>query len=212
MMGKYQFRLALAAFAWAAFVVAGSWGPSGTVLAGEGAGKGTEESPDDHGNAAADASGDVAAESSPTSRPAQKGELMNVQCPYTGKDAMADKFVTYADAKKGIYARIYFCCPTCVKDAASGDKKELYEKVFLTKEDGARLKYGDARLVAENDICPVSADPVDGEHFVNYNGVKVALCCSGCEDGFVADPDKFLHNINNDIDAAVAKAKAAPEG
>lgn len=205
-MGKDQFKLALGALAWAAFVIAGA---TDHVLADEGTEKAGEES---HGDALGDASGDVSGADAPTSRPAQAGELMNAQCPYTGKDAMANKYVTHADEKKGIYARIYFCCPNCVKDAASADKKKLYEKVFLTKKDGTRLKYGEARLVVENEICPVSADPVDGEHFVNYNGVKVALCCSGCEEGFVADPDKFLHNINNDIDDAVAKAKAASKG
>lgn len=141
----------------------------------------------------------------PTSRPQTEGELMNETCPFTGKETSADKFVEYADEDAGVHARIYFCCENCQGKAADMDQAALkprYVKAYLA-DSGA--EYGEAALVVENDHCPVTGNPADGSVTMNYNGAQINLCCPDCDEAVVEQPDKYLHNINNAIDAAEAK-------
>jgi YHS domain-containing protein len=49
----------------------------------------------------------------------------------------------------------------------------------------------------DNLFCPVMGGPVDGEHFVVYNGVRYGLCCGGCDRALLAEPDKYLTNLPN---------------
>ena len=151
-----------------------------------------------------------AAEEKPTSRPLMKGELMNALCPTTGKPAMAKHFVTYADKDKGVHARIYFCCPNCEKDAKTegADLKALYEKAFLDLPGGKKLAYGKTVADLENAVCPFTGEEVaDDLNTLNYNAFTVRMCCPGCAEGVTKDPDKFLHNVNNDIDRVLAELK-----
>ena len=59
---------------------------------------------------------------------------------------------------------------------------------------GLEVKSGELQL-ADNTVCPVSGDEVgsmeEGAH-VDYKGVRVGLCCSGCVKKFMADPDANL--------------------
>lgn len=141
----------------------------------------------------------------PTSRPQTEGELMNANCPFTGKEAASDKFVEYADTDAGVYARLYFCCENCQGKAAGMDQAALkprYEKAYLAE---AGVEYGEAALVVENDTCPVTGNAADGSVTLNYNGAQINLCCPGCDEAVIGQPDKYLHNVNNDIDAAREK-------
>jgi hypothetical protein len=156
----------------------------------------------------------AAEEEGPTSRPATQGELMNEKCPFTGRSADAERFVAYADEEAGVNARIYVCCGNCQGRAGSMDTAALmptYEKAFLTARDGSRTEYGKASLIIENDRCPLTGNPASSAVTMNYNGASINLCCEGCDEGILADPDKYLHNINNDIDAAVEAAKQESE-
>lgn len=147
----------------------------------------------------------------PASRPAAKGELKNESCPLTGKPVNADKFIDYADGEKAILGRVYFCCGNCLSKAQSADaaaKKGFYEKAFLTRKSGKAREYGAFRMELGNKKCPVTGEEgVDGTSFIHFNGTKVGVCCGGCAPEFVKDPDKYLHNVNHEIDAAVAKLK-----
>jgi len=49
---------------------------------------------------------------------------------------------------------------------------------------------------AGNKICPVMGEPVDGEHFVVYEGKRYGLCCPGCEKAFLADPAQYIAKLN----------------
>lgn len=141
----------------------------------------------------------------PTSRPQTEGELMNTTCPFSGKEAVADQFVEYADAEAGVYARVYFCCDKCQGNAAGMDQAALkpqYIKAYLAD---AGVEYGKAALVVDNGNCPVTGNPADGSATLNYNGAQINLCCPGCDEPIVDQPDKYLHNINNAIDAAREK-------
>ncbi len=43
-----------------------------------------------------------------------------------------------------------------------------------------------------NKTCPVMGGPVDGEHFAVYKGKRYGMCCSGCEQEFLKDPEKYI--------------------
>jgi len=47
-----------------------------------------------------------------------------------------------------------------------------------------------------NKMCPVMDEPVDGEHFVVYEGKRYGLCCPGCEKAFLADPAQYIAKLN----------------
>ena len=52
-----------------------------------------------------------------------------------------------------------------------------------------------AVVEANNTICPVSGEEVSGQHFVEYQGKRYALCCPHCEKEFKKDPEKFIARI-----------------
>ena len=58
-----------------------------------------------------------------------------------------------------------------------------------------------------NKLCPVMGGPVDGEHFVVYEGRRYGLCCPACEKMFLNDPEKYIAQAE-----AEQRAPAAPEG
>lgn len=56
------------------------------------------------------------------------------------------------------------------------------------------------------DTCIISGDKLGSmgaPHVIVHNGQEVKFCCSGCEDDFNKEPEKYLKEI-----AAKAEAKA----
>ncbi len=58
-----------------------------------------------------------------------------------------------------------------------------------------------------NKICPVMGEPVDGEHFVVYEGKRYGLCCPGCEKAFLADPMSYIAKMDTEERTKVPAAK-----
>lgn len=144
--------------------------------------------------------------------PAAKGGLKNEICPLSGKPTVADRFIAYDDADKKVHARIYVCCEKCEKAGASMNGKELYEKAYLTGKDGKKSEYGKTVADLNNKICPGTGEKVKGKEFINYNGVKIGICCAGCDEDFLKDPDKTLSStLKADVDALAAARKKAAE-
>lgn len=144
-----------------------------------------------------------AADDGPTSRPAAKALLGNKNCPICGQPANPESFVTYTDEKKGIHARIYLVDDEAVKMAKGMNQEELkklYEDAYLKDKDGKTVEYGKTVRDAGNKTCPVSSEPTEGEVVVNYNATAINFCCPGCDEQFLADPDKFLNNIRDEIE------------
>ncbi len=40
--------------------------------------------------------------------------------------------------------------------------------------------------------CPVMGGEIDKNEFTDYNGMRIYFCCGGCEETFLADPEKYL--------------------
>lgn len=46
-----------------------------------------------------------------------------------------------------------------------------------------------------NKVCPVLGGPVNGQDFVTYKGKRYGLCCAGCADMFLKDPEKYIKEL-----------------
>ncbi|UCF14920.1 MAG: YHS domain-containing protein [Phycisphaerales bacterium] len=48
----------------------------------------------------------------------------------------------------------------------------------------------------EQTTCPVmEGNKINEKYFVEYQGKKVYFCCPGCDDKFLADPEKYLAKL-----------------
>ncbi len=60
--------------------------------------------------------------------------------------------------------------------------------------------------------CPVMGSEINPEVYIEYKGVKVYFCCWGCDDKFLADPEKYIPklpaSIQNRIRAADSETPA----
>jgi YHS domain-containing protein len=48
---------------------------------------------------------------------------------------------------------------------------------------------------AGNKTCPISGEKVSGADFVVYDGKRYGLCCAGCKEMFLKDPDKYINKL-----------------
>jgi len=53
----------------------------------------------------------------------------------------------------------------------------------------------EAKEVIEQTTCPVMGGKINKDIFVEYKGQKVYFCCTGCEDKFSADPEKYISKL-----------------
>ncbi len=56
--------------------------------------------------------------------------------------------------------------------------------------------------------CPVMGGPIDPNVFIEYKGKRVYFCCRGCDDQFLANPERYLDKLpqfNDPNDAADVK-------
>jgi Cu(I)/Ag(I) efflux system membrane fusion protein len=47
----------------------------------------------------------------------------------------------------------------------------------------------------EQTLCPVMDNPINKDVFVEYRGKKVYFCCPGCDETFLAEPEKYLSKL-----------------
>jgi len=97
---------------------------------------------------------------------ANKASLEGVKClMMPKKDVKEDKFVEYKDAK------VYFCCPGCVKKFSADSKPfaaKANHQLVLTKQ-------------YEQKKCPLSGGDINAEQNITVGDVKVGFCCGNCK-------------------------------
>lgn len=97
---------------------------------------------------------------------ANKVSLDGVKClMMPKKDVKEDKFVEYKDAK------VYFCCPGCVKKFSADSKPfaaKANHQLVLTKQ-------------YEQKKCPLSGGDINAEQHITVGDVKVGFCCGNCK-------------------------------
>ncbi len=107
----------------------------------------------------------------------QTGQIVQVACPFTGRDLNPDTAIDIKGAK------VAFCCNNCKKKAESAD--DPASAVFASLKKGFTLQTA----------CPVSGKPIKPEHSVTYQGKKVYFCCPGCPGKFEANPQAYLKKL-----------------
>ena len=81
---------------------------------------------------------------------------------------------------------------------ASSRQPEPPQRRTEQKKSAEPLSDADLALVKQQQICPVTVAPLGSMGtpvFTMVRGRKVFLCCSGCEPGLLADPDKYLTKL-----------------
>ncbi len=54
-----------------------------------------------------------------------------------------------------------------------------------------------AESAVEQTTCPVMGKSIDKSIYVDYNGMRVYLCCNDCREKFNADPEKYIATIKS---------------
>jgi len=81
--------------------------------------------------------------------------------------------------------------PSSMEQTATA-AKDTAEKTQETAEAGAAA----VAAAIEQTTCPVmDGNPIDKALFVEYKGKKVYFCCKGCEEKFLADPEKYVAKL-----------------
>lgn len=142
------------------------------------------------------------AQKEPATQPAQKGDAYEGDpytldfCPISGKKlgSMGDPIVKVYDGRE-----VRFCCAGCIAPFEA-DIEKGFAKVD-EKMIEKQLPYYplDFCVVAKGKLGSMG-EPVN---FI-YKNRLVRFCCAGCEPKFVADPEKFLKEID---EAIIAKQR-----
>ncbi|MBU9889026.1 MAG: hypothetical protein KTQ49_04065 [Candidatus Omnitrophica bacterium] len=65
---------------------------------------------------------------------------------------------------------------------------------FYGSRDSFTAEKAPAAVIVEghNKLCPVSGEPVSGEDYAIYKGVRYGLCCPACRAAFLKDSGKYI--------------------
>ncbi len=105
-------------------------------------------------------------------------KLDGVKCPLSGKAVKADKTVDYKGGK------VFFCCANCPKafDAKKHGNKANHQLVQTSQYKQAK--------------CFLAGRDLDASKVCNIEGVKVNVCCGGCQKKVAAAKDKIAIAFN----------------
>jgi len=59
-------------------------------------------------------------------------------------------------------------------------------------------------------LCPVMGGKIDPEVFIEFKGVKVYFCCWGCDDKFLAEPEKYIPKLPASLQQRIREADTEP--
>lgn len=82
---------------------------------------------------------------------------------------------------------------------ASHDAKESAEPDPKITEALANLSAEDRALAEKQKVCPVSGEPLGAmgtPKKIEVKGQSVFICCEGCEEKLLANPDEYLAKLN----------------
>jgi YHS domain-containing protein len=120
-------------------------------------------------------------------------KLDGVKCPISGKKVLADKT---ADHNGG---NVYFCCGACPGAFTKSPAK------FAAKANHQLVQTGQFEQTA----CPIAGKPVNPDKTCDVAGVKVAVCCGGCQGKLSKNEDQLTTVFNEKTFAkSFAKVKA----
>jgi YHS domain-containing protein len=100
----------------------------------------------------------------------EKKNVTNKVCPVSG-GPVSEKYRT---EYKGQF--VYVCCEGCL----TGFNKTPDEFV-------AKMSKEERDLIAVNETCPITAEPINKTMSVEFEGRKVYFCCDGCSSKYKKD-------------------------
>jgi YHS domain-containing protein len=65
-----------------------------------------------------------------------------------------------------------------------------------------------AKTSMKQTLCPVMGNEINPDVFIEYKGVKIYFCCWGCDDKFLADPERYIPKLPESVQEKIAKASA----
>lgn len=85
--------------------------------------------------------------------------------------------------------------PMANDDHAGHDHAAMEES--STAAEQTTTEAGDQVVAStEQTTCPVmEGSLINKDIFVEYKGKKVYFCCEGCDDAFLADPEKYVSKL-----------------
>jgi YHS domain-containing protein len=60
----------------------------------------------------------------------------------------------------------------------------------------------------EQTLCPVMGNPINPDVFIEYKGVTVYFCCWGCDDKFLAEPEKYIPKLPKAVQERIRSAES----
>lgn len=121
-------------------------------------------------------------------------KLDGVKCPLSGKKVLADKTADYKGGK------VFFCCGGCPSAFAKSTSK------FATKANHQLVQTGQFKQT----LCPFAGKAVNPDKTADVAGVKVAVCCGGCQSKLTKLEDKITP-VFNDATFTKSFAKVKPK-
>ena len=113
-------------------------------------------------------------------------------------------WLTTLRARKALFAAfvlIGFVVAAGIRSSASVEpEKPMVMKKERAPSTGLLLDLG-------NETCPVMGGEVNGEDYIEWNHLRVGFCCAGCDERFLADPEKALDAVSADWREAVEAAR-----
>ena len=100
----------------------------------------------------------------------EKKNVTNKICPVSG-GPVSEKYRT---EYKGQY--VYVCCEGCLT---------VFNKT--PDEFVAKMSKEERDLIAVNETCPITAEPINKTMSVEFEGRKVYFCCDGCSSKYKKD-------------------------
>jgi YHS domain-containing protein len=86
--------------------------------------------------------------------------------------------------------------PTDQMSAMADQAADTASQMAATAKDTATDMADQATAAIEQKTCPVmDGNPINKDLFVEYKGKKVYFCCKGCEEKFLADPNKYIAKL-----------------
>jgi len=67
----------------------------------------------------------------------------------------------------------------------------------VQKTDKPKAKKSSKKVLKPQTTCPVQGDAIDKSLFVDYQGKRIYVCCSGCIDAVKKDPEKYIKKLES---------------
>jgi YHS domain-containing protein len=112
------------------------------------------------------------------------------------------KHVARAAVVVGIFFAMLLAVQGCGKEEPAAQPPSTSTAVestttaAQTAPETAEANATTVTVAAEQTTCPVmDGRPINKDLFVEYKGKKVYFCCKGCEQTFLADPEKYVAKL-----------------